>query len=272
MKQLILGGFNSRSRLSLSLLVSIENLERKQLLSPRMYQTPVKGGHDEDMKKRLSKDLGDDGKLSHDSDMEKKKSTIDNEKIKLPLMEGIDVLVANKESSTINAQPDVFGTGQPRPFPPVASKLVKKLHLSAVTSIIDGLKKLYVEQLKPLEVTYRFNDFVSLPLKSPDLQSQPPVPKKPPDRHVATSIDQPSDYVILQKLSPLMGWSSSTTVNTSFVHLSFNTLLRSLSSCASTYKIFFGTKLITVLWKITNIVAKLTICLFFSFIGWVYLY
>lgn len=33
--------------------------------------------------------------------------------------------------------------------------------LSSVTSIIDGLKKLYLEKLKPLEVTYRFNDFVS---------------------------------------------------------------------------------------------------------------
>lgn len=32
---------------------------------------------------------------------------------------------------------------------------------SAVTSIIDGLKRLYNEKLKPLEATYRFNDFVS---------------------------------------------------------------------------------------------------------------
>lgn len=45
-------------------------------------------------------------------------------------MEVIDVLVADKESSTINAQPDVFGTGQPQPLPPVASKTVKKLPLS----------------------------------------------------------------------------------------------------------------------------------------------
>jgi len=42
--------FSSRSRLSLLPLISIENLERKQLTSPRMYQTPVKGGYDEDMK------------------------------------------------------------------------------------------------------------------------------------------------------------------------------------------------------------------------------
>lgn len=33
--------------------------------------------------------------------------------------------------------------------------------LSAVTSIIDGLKRLYTEKLKPLEITYQFNDFLS---------------------------------------------------------------------------------------------------------------
>jgi len=33
--------------------------------------------------------------------------------------------------------------------------------LTAVTSVIDGLKRLYVEKLKPLEVAYRYNDFAS---------------------------------------------------------------------------------------------------------------
>lgn len=36
-----------------------------------------------------------------------------------------------------------------------------QIPMSHVTSVIDGLKKLYVEKLKPLEVTYLFNDFVS---------------------------------------------------------------------------------------------------------------
>lgn len=36
-----------------------------------------------------------------------------------------------------------------------------QMPLNAVTSIIDGLKRLYIEKLKPLEATYRFNDFVS---------------------------------------------------------------------------------------------------------------
>lgn len=36
-----------------------------------------------------------------------------------------------------------------------------QMPLTAVTSVIDGLKRLYVEKLKPLEVAYRFNDFAS---------------------------------------------------------------------------------------------------------------
>lgn len=36
-----------------------------------------------------------------------------------------------------------------------------QISLTSVTSIIDGLKRLYIKKLKPLEVTYRFNDFVS---------------------------------------------------------------------------------------------------------------
>jgi len=166
-----------------------------------MYQTPVKGGYDDDTKEELSKDLGDGGKLLHDADMEKKKATIYNEKIKLLIMEGIDVLVENKESSTISAQPDVFGIGQLQPFPLVASKSVKKLALSVVTSTIDGLKELYVERLKPLEVTCRFNDFVSPPLKSSDLQSQLPLPKKPPDPWFSMTTGK--SYIVEEIAKPL---------------------------------------------------------------------
>lgn len=32
---------------------------------------------------------------------------------------------------------------------------------AAITSVVDGLKMLYNEKLKPLEATYLFNDFVS---------------------------------------------------------------------------------------------------------------
>ena len=45
----------------------------------------------------------------------------------------------------------------------VTSKL-KFFHVQPqgnVVTIVDGLKRLYAEKLKPLEVTYRFNDFAS---------------------------------------------------------------------------------------------------------------
>lgn len=42
-----------------------------------------------------------------------------------------------------------------------ASKILFQIPLSSVTSIVDGLKRLYIQKLKPLEVSYRFNDFVS---------------------------------------------------------------------------------------------------------------
>ncbi|KAH1263755.1 EH domain-containing protein 1 [Glycine max] len=47
--------------------------------------------------------------------------------------------------------------------------------LSSVTSIIDGLKRLYIQKLKPLEVTYRFNDFVSPLLTNSDFDAKPMV-------------------------------------------------------------------------------------------------
>ncbi|CAK9215754.1 unnamed protein product [Sphagnum troendelagicum] len=45
----------------------------------------------------------------------------------------------------------------------------------SVTSIIDGLKKLYIEKLKPLEIAYRFNDFVSPLLTASDFDAKPQV-------------------------------------------------------------------------------------------------
>ncbi|CAJ2649447.1 unnamed protein product [Trifolium pratense] len=115
------------------------------------------------------------GQAGYDLNSDILKTQIDNEKIRPPVMEGIEALVVNKESSKINAQHDLFGTVQSRPFPPSASKSIKKLPLSAVTSIIDGLKKLYVERLKPLEATYRFNDFVSPVLTDSDFDAKPMV-------------------------------------------------------------------------------------------------
>jgi EH domain-containing protein 1 len=50
-----------------------------------------------------------------------------------------------------------------------------QIPLNAVTSVIDGLKKLYIEKLKPLEVTYKFNDFVSPLLTNSDFDAKPMV-------------------------------------------------------------------------------------------------
>ncbi|XP_052115003.1 EH domain-containing protein 1-like [Arachis duranensis] len=51
--------------------------------------------------------------------------------------------------------------------------IAMQIPASAVTSIIDGLKKLYIQKLRPLEATYRFNDFVSPLLAGPDERSIP---------------------------------------------------------------------------------------------------
>ncbi|XP_057465869.1 EH domain-containing protein 1 isoform X2 [Actinidia eriantha] len=61
--------------------------------------------------------------------------------------------------------------------PPVMDGLDELLavSLASVTSIIDGLKKLYVQKLNPLEVTYRFNDFVSPLLGNSDFDAKPMV-------------------------------------------------------------------------------------------------
>ncbi|KAK7355073.1 hypothetical protein VNO80_14318 [Phaseolus coccineus] len=50
---------------------------------------------------------------------------------------------------------------------------LKQVPSSSVTSIVDGLKRLYLQKLKPLEVAYRYNDFVSPLLSGPDERSIP---------------------------------------------------------------------------------------------------
>ncbi|ONM12386.1 EH domain-containing protein 1 [Zea mays] len=55
------------------------------------------------------------------------------------------------------------------------SKSGKKIPLKSVTSIVDGLKKSYIEKLRPLEKTYQFHDFVSPLLTSSDFDAKPMV-------------------------------------------------------------------------------------------------
>ncbi|XP_020265550.1 EH domain-containing protein 1-like [Asparagus officinalis] len=100
------------------------------------------------------------------------------ENLKLPEMEGLDNLIAKNKPSP--KRKDSHAEASPKPPAPTSfnffsTKSTKKIPLSSVTSIIDGLKKLYIEKLKPLEATYRFNDFVSPLLTNSDFDAKPMV-------------------------------------------------------------------------------------------------
>ena len=263
MKQLMHERFNSRDRLSLSPLVSIENLERKQLPSPQMYQTPVKGGYDGNAKEQLSKDLGDGGKLSHDASIvgnfvmgelnqgnNRNESIIPNEEeetmTKLPKLAAANthpndqpqnlhqyMSATTSISSDCNTSRNIIRYGSKELLADENNETRKSCQIHYGDATIDRL--LDRDQVGDVEAT--LDDYYKADLAYGDsnstgtttsrrpskkkaparinfhlTQSTPPLPKKPPDGHVATSIDQPSDYVILQKLSPLTDWSSSTTI------------------------------------------------------------
>ncbi|KAJ8775414.1 hypothetical protein K2173_023179 [Erythroxylum novogranatense] len=100
------------------------------------------------------------------------------ENIKLPVLEGINELLAKNKNSTATGEFEMNGLTQLQLSPAAqrfTTKSSRKMPLNAVTSIIDGLKRLYIEKLKPLEVTYRFNDFVSPLLTSSDFDAKPMV-------------------------------------------------------------------------------------------------
>ncbi|CAL9757353.1 unnamed protein product [Musa acuminata subsp. burmannicoides] len=102
----------------------------------------------------------------------------DLENLKPPVMEGLDIRLAKSKRSEKKSDPcsDV----PPQPQSPASarwfnSKSAKKIPSKSVTSVIDGLKKLYIEKLKPLEVTYQFSDFVSPLLTNSDFDAKPMV-------------------------------------------------------------------------------------------------
>ncbi|XAR53830.1 hypothetical protein NMG60_11022523 [Bertholletia excelsa] len=106
------------------------------------------------------------------------KSTDDMQLIEPPLMEGLDELLAKTENLKINGNCEANGSTMLQPPQPVKffpSKSTKKTNLGAVTSIIDGLKRLYIDKLKPLEAAYHFNDFVSPSLTNSDFDAKPMV-------------------------------------------------------------------------------------------------
>ncbi|KAK4794460.1 hypothetical protein SAY86_012454 [Trapa natans] len=103
---------------------------------------------------------------------------IDWENVKPPVMNGLDALLAKKRRSSKTNESDTNGSSHRQQSPSAgwfSSKSSKKVPLSSVTSIIDGLKRLYIQKLKPLEVTYQFNDFVSPLLANSDFDAKPMV-------------------------------------------------------------------------------------------------
>ncbi|KAJ4704005.1 EH domain-containing protein 1-like [Melia azedarach] len=106
------------------------------------------------------------------SDMVKNGDQMQN--IEPPSIEGLDAF--KNKGSTIDIEPAANGSAQAQSLSSsqwFTSKSAKKTPASAVTSIIDGLKRLYIEKLKPLEATYRFNDFVSPFLSNSDFDAKP---------------------------------------------------------------------------------------------------
>ncbi|GFQ07763.1 eh domain-containing protein 1 [Phtheirospermum japonicum] len=100
-------------------------------------------------------------------------SEVDFENLQPPTMEGLDVLLAKKRRSSGDHEHNAQTSAAAGWF--TSTKSAKKIPLNSVTSIVDGLKKLYVQKLKPLEVTYRFNDFVSPVLGNSDFDAKPMV-------------------------------------------------------------------------------------------------
>ncbi|RAL37776.1 hypothetical protein DM860_000470 [Cuscuta australis] len=104
---------------------------------------------------------------------------VDFKNIEPPRMEGLDTLLEQKNhvpksEPELNVSPLRQSSSQAASWFQ-SSKSAKKVSISSVTSIIDGLKKLYIQNLKPLEVTYRFNEFVSPSLTNSDFDAKPMV-------------------------------------------------------------------------------------------------
>lgn len=102
----------------------------------------------------------------------------DLEMISPPAMEGLDEMISKGRRSPNKKGADSNGTSTRAQMDSAqwfTSKSTKKASLNSVTSIIDGLKRLYLEKLKPLEVTYRFHDFCSPILTNSDFDAKPMV-------------------------------------------------------------------------------------------------
>ncbi|XP_010455720.1 PREDICTED: EH domain-containing protein 2 isoform X2 [Camelina sativa] len=104
------------------------------------------------------------------------KGSIDMKSVEFPVLEGLENVVSQKASKTnVDVEDNVVTQPQVTAKAPwYKSKSIIKPQVNVVT-IVDGLKRLYTEKLKPLEVTYRFNDFASPVLTNSDFDAKPMV-------------------------------------------------------------------------------------------------
>ncbi|EOA20335.1 hypothetical protein CARUB_v10000641mg [Capsella rubella] len=105
------------------------------------------------------------------------KGSVDMKSVELPVLEGLENVVSKQKASKthVDVEDDVVTQPQVTAKAPwYKSKSIIKPQVNVVT-IVDGLKRLYTEKLKPLEVTYRFNDFASPVLTNSDFDAKPMV-------------------------------------------------------------------------------------------------
>ncbi|XP_056682587.1 EH domain-containing protein 1 isoform X2 [Spinacia oleracea] len=104
-------------------------------------------------------------------------SEFDWENVKPPSMQDLNKKLAKKKSKikseSISESMKLQPSRSSNWF--TSSRSSKKIQLSSVTSITDGLKTLYNQKLKPLETSYLFNDFVSPLLTNSDFDAKPMV-------------------------------------------------------------------------------------------------
>ncbi|KAJ4876379.1 EH domain-containing protein 2 [Raphanus sativus] len=106
------------------------------------------------------------------------KGSVDMKSVELPVLEGLENVVSKQKASKAYADDENSVVTQLQAVtakaPWFKSKAIIKPQVNVVT-IVDGLKRLYAEKLKPLEVTYRFNDFESPVLTNSDFDAKPMV-------------------------------------------------------------------------------------------------
>ncbi|XP_073302455.1 EH domain-containing protein 1-like isoform X2 [Primulina huaijiensis] len=95
-------------------------------------------------------------------------------------MEGLDTFAEKGRVPISNGHSEINGSTHPqttsaKSFFSKQSRNKSITSFEAITSVVDGLKMLYNEKLKPLEATYRFNDLVSPALTSSDFDAKPMV-------------------------------------------------------------------------------------------------